>query len=124
MGNIMAILNKISNQKLLVCFALFVVALLVASSVFVYYEYFEEKETEDVELVEEPTVDNRISPLANLAVSCNMKRIRRNGIEEVMRRVGFAWRKQPSFAYTVTINNLESEMRTFTGWDTGYIGQE
>ena len=76
-----------------------IVVILIALGIYLYFEYFteEEKIKEENEIIKE--IDDRISPLTPPAVNFEIQRIRKHGIEEVMRKKGTSWRKQPSFSY-------------------------
>ncbi len=112
------------KQKLILGITLIVIAILILSSVFVYYEYFEDEEddNEDEPVTEE--IDDRISPLAEQTVSLEIHRIRKRGIEDVMRRTGRSWKEQPSFHFEVTLNDATLTGETITGWDTDYVSWE
>ena len=111
------------KQKLIIGVTLLVVACLVVSSIYIYYEFFGEEETVE----EEPAdfvPDDRISPLADQTVSLEIHRIRKRGIEEVMRKLGRSWKSQPSFYYVATLNDALLTSETITGWDTEYVSWE
>ena len=101
-----------------------VVICVIVFSVFIYYEFFHKEEEK---IISEPAViqiDDRISPLTPPAVGFEIQRIRKHGIEEIMRKKGNSWKKQPNFSYNLTINSMKSESLSFSGWDTWYGGWE
>ncbi|HMA83671.1 MAG TPA: hypothetical protein VKP59_05530, partial [Candidatus Thermoplasmatota archaeon] len=78
-----------SNDKFMIGAAVFIVLLLVLSGLYYGFAYFgEEKEVTDDEPGEEPEIDDRISPLTTQAVSLDIDRIRKKGIESQMRKIG------------------------------------
>jgi len=109
---------------MIVVMTVLIVVILIALGIYLYFEYFteEEKIKEENEIIKE--IDDRISPLTPPAVNFEIQRIRKHGIEEVMRKKGTSWRKQPSFSYNLTIDGKGSEKLSFTGWDTWYRGWE
>ncbi|MCK5458731.1 MAG: hypothetical protein KAI20_02475, partial [Thermoplasmatales archaeon] len=112
------------KQKLILGITLIVIACLILSSIFVYYVYFEDEEEDNgTETIVIPP-DDRISPLAEQTVSLEIHRIRKRGIEDVMRRTGRSWKKQPSFHFEVTLNDATLTGETITGWDTDYVSWE
>jgi hypothetical protein len=126
MGDIMPKLNKKSSQKTLVGFALFAVVILIASGVFVYYEYFEEeKEIEEVEVSEERIKDDRVSPLEQQAVFLEINRIRKKGVESLLRQRGNAWKEKPNYRYEAILNDEGLWIsKNINEWDTDYVGWE
>ncbi len=125
--------NKNANQRLLAVVALFVVVILVISSIFVYYEYFlpDEKVKEIIE--ESKLADDRISPLEKQGVVLEVLRIRHRGMLEKLMKRGNSWKDTPSFYYITNMDGLEYISKNvqqhghmteilFNTWDT--IGQE
>ena len=90
---------------MIVVITVIIVVILITIGIYLYLEYFTEEEPieEDVIIKE---IDDRISPLTPPAVSFEIQRIRKHGIEEVMRKRGTSWKKQPSFSYNLTINDI------------------
>jgi len=112
------------KQKLIIGITLLVVACLVISSIFVYYNFFDKEEETVEEEPEDIVVDDRITPFADQTVSLEIHRIRKRGIEEVMRKPGRSWKNQPSFFYTATLNDATLTSEPITGWDTKYVSWE
>ena len=136
------------KQKLIIGVTLLVVACLIVSSVFVYFEYFAGEEVvEDEPILEE--IDDRISPLTTQAVFFELNRIRRKGIIDHMMnaglnivdrlpiknakiysileglRLGIGWRKKPIFDYVIVLDGHEwRTTKEFKIWDTDYINNE
>jgi len=136
------------KQKLIIGVTLLVVACLIVSSVFVYFEYFAGEEVvEDEPVLEE--IDDRISPLTTQAVFFELNRIRRKGIIDHMMnagsnivdilpiknakiysileglRPGIGWRKKPIFDYVIVLDEYEwRTTKEFKTWDTDYINNE
>lgn len=71
-------------------------------------------------------VNDTINPLSldHQAVFVEISRIRARGIEDVMRQLGLAWRKPPTFQYVLNIHDFEFVSDTLQTWDTGYMHRE
>ncbi|UCH71504.1 MAG: hypothetical protein JSW62_03650 [Thermoplasmatales archaeon] len=115
---------KYRKKQMIVVATVIVISFLILSGILIYFDIFEKKEI----LIEEeyPTfeIDERISPLTNLAISLEIHRIRKKGFEEIIRKPGISWKKKPSFRYTVFLHDAEFEGHTINSWDTGYVGWE
>lgn len=94
------------RQKLILGISFIVIASLVISSVFVYFEFFAEDEIIPEELIEfEP--DDRISPLTNQGLILEIIRIRHRGLlDEILKR-GTSWRNKPMFYFISNMDDLE-----------------
>jgi hypothetical protein len=115
----------LTKKNRIILISLFIIALLIGVSTYAYFEYLqEEPEIKDTEPLP-PEFDDRINPFLNTqTVSLEIHRIRKKGIEEVIRKIGTAWKKTPSFYYVAFLNDAELTSETLTGWDTGYVGRE
>ena len=97
------------KQKLIIGVTLIIVACLVISSIYVYYEFFS-KEDEEVE--QEP-VDvseydlNAISPYTNQGLILEIYRIRHRGLLDTIMQRGNAWKTKPSFYFITNIDDQE-----------------
>lgn len=69
-------------------------------------------------------IDDRISPLTTQAVSLEILRIRKKGIDEQMRKIGPGWRNQPSYYYEAILHDGVWTSHEINDWDTGYVGLE
>jgi len=110
--------------------AIVVAVLLIASSVFAYFQFFSgEDETEEIKVVEEFVVDDRISPLENQAMVLEVLRIRHRGLYDALMTRGNAWKEKPKFYFKAILDDLEyisSEVEShgkvtetpFITWDT------
>ncbi|MDG6229335.1 MAG: hypothetical protein QCH96_05165 [Candidatus Thermoplasmatota archaeon] len=137
-------MNK-NNMLLLLIIAIVVILV----SIFGYYQLTQVDEKDDEPEVLEPTislaplmnktyrqllqsglldgleiVDDRISPLTNQAVSLEITRIRKKGIDDQMRVIGNAWKKQPVYYFEAVIDDGEWKSHEINTWDTGYVGWE
>ena len=121
--------DKNAKQRLLVGVALFVVFLLIASSVFIYYEYFAEKEKTQEKIEQPKIIDNRISPLENQGVVLEVLRIRDRDCLKKLMTPGNSWKDKPTFYYVTNMDGLEyvskdviqhttSREILFNTWDT------
>ena len=112
------------KRSIIIGISIIVIICIFVFSIFIFYEFFYEEKKPIINESEIFQIDDRISPLTPPAVGFEIHRIRKHGIEEVMRKRGSAWKKQPSFSFNLTINDISSENPSFTGWDTGYRGWE
>lgn len=112
------------RRKVIIGLSLIIVALLILSSVFVYFGFFdmEKKETKEVE---EKEIDNRISPYSNQGLMIEVLRIRHWGLLEKMLSFGTSWKHPPRFYYNITVDGEESSVKGNVGsvgvyneWDT------
>jgi len=97
------------KQKLIIGVTLIIVACLVISSIYVYYEYFS-KEDEEVEQepvdVSEYDLD-AISPYTNQGLILEIYRIRHRGLLDTIMQRGNAWKTKPSFYFITNIDDQE-----------------
>ena len=130
--------------------AIGIALIIIVSGSLTYLEITKKPERKKEE-VEEPKIDDRISPLTNQAIFLEIHRIRKKGIIDQMYhagwdifdtsptksktkeiqqmldgiRPGFGWDKKPSFSYIAILDNFEWKGRqTYNTWDTGYMNQE
>lgn len=112
------------KQKLIIGVTLLVVACLIVSSVFVYFEFFGKEEILEDETVEFE-IDDRISPLADQAIFLEVKRIRKKGIEDEMRKIGRAWKEKPGYHFVAILDTDGVwTSHNINTWDTEYVGWE
>lgn len=120
---------KNANQRFLAVIALFVVFILIASSIFVYYKYFLEEEKVEEKKEETRVIDDRISPLEDQGLVLEILRIRHRGLLEQLKKPGNSWKKAPLFYFVTNIDGLEYISKNvaqhgwvtevlFTTWDT------
>jgi hypothetical protein len=123
----MSKMNKKSKQRTLVGITLIVVVLLVASGIFVYYEYFEEEEAVKEDTIE--VIDDQISPLENQGLIVEVLRMRHRGLFDKLMTRGNSWKEKPRFYFVVVLDDLEYKSKAveafgqvtptyFRGWDT------
>jgi hypothetical protein len=120
------------KQKILIGVSLLVIACLLASGVFVYFEYYMTKK--ETPLQQTPVaIDDRISPLENQGVVLEVLRIRHRGLLEKLITPGNSWKNTPTFYFITDMDGLEYASKDvtqhgrttevlFNTWDT--IGQE
>ena len=83
------------------------------------------KEEEEGGIDENGIIDDTISPLGvNQAVSLEIRRIHKKGIENVMRKIGNSWKEKPIYHFVAVIDDAEWIGENIDKWDTGYIGWE
>ena len=132
--------------------AVIIVACLIISGAYVYFEYYAKEDKEVEEKVPEKVIDERISPMVPQAVFFEINRIRRNGIIDQITdgkdkidfnlpvkninkvynpvaidglRPGIGWRKKPVFNYIIVLDDYEYvPPMDFETWDTDYINYE
>ena len=94
------------KQKILIGVSLLVIACLLASGTFVYFEYFlTKKETPIQQTTFE--VDDRISPLENQGLVFEILRMRHRGLLEKLMKPGNSWQTKPSFYFITDMDGLE-----------------
>ena len=122
-------MNKNSKQRVTVGIALIVVVLLVASGVFVYYNYYKKETKEETPVT---VIDNRISPLENQGLVLEVLRIRHRGYDKELMSKGSAWKSKPSFYFIAEIDGLAFKSKDvgqlkwmheilFNTWDTMFM---
>jgi hypothetical protein len=122
--------NKKSKSGIFAGVAILVVALLILSSIFVYYEYFAEKEVQEKK--EEVKIDDRISPLENQGVVIEVLRIRHRGLYDKLTKTRRGWKAKPTFFFVTNMDGLEYasnvvgqhgrfEEINFHTWDTMFM---
>lgn len=112
------------KQKLIIGVTLLVLGSLIVSGLFIYFEYFtEEEELPVIESIETPP-DDRISPLADQVVSLEVNRIRKKGLEELLRKRGNSWKDTPTYHYVAFLYDAEFNSGPINKWDTGYVNWE
>lgn len=117
-------INKINKKKIIVAVSLVIVACLVFSGF--YFYFYEDSPKEDKEPAEEPIVFiDTISPQGiHQAVSLEIKRIHKKGIEDLVSKIGNSWKKKPNFHCVGIIDDEKWVSHTIKDWDSGYIGWE
>ena len=106
--------NKKSKKRLMKEVALILIALLIISSVFIYYGYFAEKGIVQ-EKIEEPTIiDDRISPLENQGLVVEVLRIRHRGLLQKLITPGNSWKNTPTFYFITNMDGLEYASKDVT----------
>jgi hypothetical protein len=94
------------KQKVIIGVSLLVIACLLVSGVFVYFEYYATKK--EAPLQQTPvTIDDRISPLENQGLVLEVLRIRHRGLLEKLITTGNSWKNKPSFYFTTNMDGLE-----------------
>jgi hypothetical protein len=116
------------KQKILIGVTLLVIACLLVSGTYVYFEYYTKKE---VTPVQQPTfeLDDRISPLENQGAVLEVLRMRHRGLLDKLLKPGLSWKTQPVFYFITNMDGLEYVSKDlvqhgagtevlFSGWDT------
>ena len=116
-------MNVNIHDKFMIGAAIFIVILLVFSGLYYGFAYFgKDAEKKEKEQVEEPEIDDRISPLTTQAVSLEINRIRKKGIEEQLRKIGSSWKNVPSYYFEAVLNDGLWTSHEINEWDTEYVG--
>ncbi|MGF3553854.1 MAG: hypothetical protein ACQXXF_01060 [Thermoplasmatota archaeon] len=122
--------NKKYSKKFLSGIAIFVIAILILSSIYIYFEYYSKEEIQEKK--EEPKIiDDRISPLENQAVIIEVLRIRHRGLYDKLKTIGNSWKEKPRFYFVVNMDGLEYSSKkveqhgrgteiVFNTWDTWF----
>jgi hypothetical protein len=116
------------KQKIIIGVSLIVIACLLASGLYAYFEYYSIKKVTSPEPI--PFVlDNRISPLENQGLTLEILRIRHRGLLEKLLNWGNSWKDKPKFYFISTMDGLEYISKNvqqhgtqteifFNDWDT------
>jgi len=116
----------LKNKKLLTLIAISLIIILLSSICFVvFYPESRPKEEEEGGIDENGIIDDTISPLGvNQALSLEIRRIHKKGIENVMRKIGNSWKEKPIYHFVAVLDGAEWIGENIDKWDTGYIGWE
>ena len=116
------------KQRIMIGVSLLVVACLLVSGTYVYFEYYlTEKEAPPQQATFK--LDDQISPLENQGVVLEILRMRHRGLIEKLLKLGKSWENKPKFYFVSNMDGLEyiskdvtQHGRTtevfFTTWDT------
>ena len=70
-------------------------------------------------------INDTISPNGfNQAVSLEISRIHKKGIEDQIKKIGNSWKKKPNYYFIATIDGGEWKSNVINNWDTNYVGWE
>lgn len=116
------------KQKIIIGASLLIIAGLLVSGTFVYFEYYATKTVAPAQQLVEP-LDDRISPLENQGVILEVLRIRHRGLIEKLMKFGNAWKTKPTFYFLSNMDGLEYASKdvsqhgrsaevVFNTWDT------
>jgi len=94
------------KQKILLGVSLLVIACLLISGTYVYYEYFTTKKVTSP-IVSAAPIDDRISPLENQGVVLEILRIRDRTLINKLMKPGNSWKTTPSFYFITNMDGLE-----------------
>jgi len=101
-----------------------VVAILVAVSLFAFFEVNKQPIKKEIQ-EEQIEIDDSISPYTNQGIMIEMLRIRNRGLLDKMMRLGRSWRDPPSFFWKLTVDGKECDPQgnlgytgIYTMWDT------
>jgi hypothetical protein len=116
------------RQKILIGVTLLIIACLLVSGTYVYYEYYATKKETPLQITP-VALDDRISPLENQGLVLEVLRIRHRGLLDKLLKPGNSWKSTPAFYFVTNMDGLEyvskdvtQHGRTaeilFTTWDT------
>ena len=121
---------KMNRKNKTIFLALLLVAILVISGIFVYFEYYFKEEKIEVEPKATKMIDDQINPYIYQGLTVEILRMRNRGIIDKMSRLGIKPPEPPEFYYIVEVdgeigNASEVEAAggvkgsgTFQEWDT------
>jgi hypothetical protein len=111
-----------TNKKLA---GLLVVILILSIAAFSFYVFFYTDAYREEERDKDRGIEDTISPPdVNQAISLEIRRIHKKGMEDVMRKIGPSWKKKPSYHFVAIVDGQEWIGNSINDWDTGYIGWE
>jgi len=94
------------KQKIMIGVSLLVIACLLVSGTYVYFEYYASKKVIPAQQIP-PPIDNRISPLENQGVVLEILRIRDRDLLTKLLKPGNSWKTKPSFYFISNMDGLE-----------------
>lgn len=121
------------KQKLIIAGSLIIIAVLLAGSLFVYFEYYATKKETPSQQTSMSSVDNRISPYNKQGLILEVNRIRNRGIVDALMQRGSSWKATPQFYYISKVDNVEQiskdisatagakSEQLFITWDTMFM---
>ena len=95
------------RQKIILGVSLLVIALLLGTGVYMYFEYYATKKETPLQQTPVFTIDNRISPLENQGVVLEVLRIRHRGLLQKLITPGNSWKEIPTFYFISEMDGLE-----------------
>ena len=98
--------NSKNNKKIVFGITILAIAILITSSIFAYYEFFSGDKKAQIEEEETFQIDDRISPLENQGLICEILRIRHRGLYDKLMTPGLSWKKEPTFWFVLDIDEL------------------
>jgi len=101
------------KQKVIIAVSLLVIACLLVSGVYVYFEYYTVKKETPLQQTPVP-IDDRISPLENQGVVLEVLRIRHRGLLEKLITFGNSWKNTPTFYFITNMDGLEYASKDVT----------
>jgi hypothetical protein len=94
------------KQKVIIGVSLLVIACLLVSGTYVYFEYYTTKK--ETPLQQTPfTIDDSISPLENQGLVLEVLKIRHRGLLDKLMTPGKSWENKPSFYFISNMDGLE-----------------
>ncbi len=140
---------KMKNKKNMYMLVTICIVIILISSALLYNLISIDEEKKDVETIDIDTVpltellgktyaqlkqegllerieivDENTSTLTNQAVTLEINRVRKKGIEEQMRKTGKSWENTPSYYFEAILNDGIWTGHKINKWDTGYVGWE
>jgi hypothetical protein len=113
------------RNKIAAALAVIIIIILIGASYFyMFYEAPTETEEDEAEDEDGLIVDDRISPLVEQAVGLEITRIRKKGLEPIIRRIGNSWKDKPNYYFKATMDTGLWTGHKIHEWDTEYVGWE
>ncbi|HUS99358.1 MAG TPA: hypothetical protein VMY59_03465 [Candidatus Thermoplasmatota archaeon] len=94
------------KQKIMIGVSLLVIACLLVSGTYIYFEYYATNKVITAQEIP-PPIDNRISPLENQGVVLEILRIRDRDLLTKLLKPGNSWKTKPSFYFITNMDGLE-----------------
>jgi hypothetical protein len=94
------------KQKIIIGVSLLVIACLLVSGTYVYFEYYATKKVTPPQQTS-VTIDDQISPLENQGVVLEILRIRDRTLIDKLLKPGKSWETKPSFYFISNMDGLE-----------------
>ena len=102
------------KQIIIIGVSLLVIACLLGTGVYVYFEYYAAKKETPIQQTPAFTLDDRISPLGNQGLVLEVLRLRHRGLLQKLITFGNSWKATPSFYFISNMDGLEYTSKDVT----------
>lgn len=112
---------KQNTKNLMLAIMLISIIIVISTILFIFPHSTTDIDAE-IPDIEEQEIDDTISPdNINQAVTLEIRRIHKKGIESLIRKIGNSWKNYPTFYCKALIDTVEWRSLETNSWDTGYV---